>query len=75
MQQFDARAVMAARIAQECRPEELRRAGPAPTDAGAAAPQGVAGGAVRARTASALRPAAEGAGFASGRPRAASANG
>jgi hypothetical protein len=29
MQQFDARAVMAARITQECRPEDLRRAPPA----------------------------------------------
>ena len=31
MQQFDARAVMAARIAQECRPEELAR-GPDPRE-------------------------------------------
>jgi len=29
MQQFDARAVMAARITQECRPEDLRRGPPA----------------------------------------------
>ena len=39
MQQFDARAVMAARIAQECRPEDLRRAPPAPHGPAAGAPQ------------------------------------
>jgi hypothetical protein len=38
MQQFDARAVMAARIAQECRPEDLRRAPPAPQPSGLGAP-------------------------------------
>jgi hypothetical protein len=57
VQQFDALAVMAARIAQECQPEDLRRPRPRAEDRGRTARPDTGASAPPVRTASAERAA------------------